>query len=64
MMSTKALIQKSKKYSIEKFLKDSSMAREQINENQMDMNDFNDSEFEGIIKEILEYHWDFVLCGS
>ncbi len=48
-----------KKYTISQVFHASSIAREQMAENQIDSDDFNDSEFEATVQEILEYHWDF-----
>lgn len=48
-----------KKYSIAQVFEASSIVREQMSENQMDSDDFNDSEFEAAVEEVLEYHWDF-----
>lgn len=47
------------KYTIGQVSHASSIAREQMSENQMSSDDFNDSEFEGLVQEILEHHWDF-----
>lgn len=47
------------KYSVGEFFHASSIAREQMSENQMDSDDLNDSEFQSLVCEILAYHWDF-----
>lgn len=47
------------KYTIGHVFHAASIVREQMSENQMDSDDFNDSEFEAAVEEVLEYHWDF-----
>lgn len=48
-----------KKYSIGEVFHATSIARKLMSESQFDSDDFDDSEFEGMVSEILEYHWDF-----
>lgn len=47
------------KYTIAEVFEAASIAREQMSENQMYSDDFSDSEFEGLVSEILGYHWNF-----
>lgn len=47
------------KYTIGQVFQAATIAREQMSENQFDSDDFDNSEFEAMVKEILEYHWDF-----
>jgi len=35
------------------------IVREQINDSSMDSDDFDDSEFEGMVCDVLENHWNF-----
>ena len=46
-------------YSVSQVFDASAIAREQMSKNQMDSDDFSDLEFESLVVEILEYHWDF-----
>lgn len=46
-------------YSVSQVFDASSIAREQMSENQMDSDDLDNLEFESMVVEILEYHWDF-----
>lgn len=46
-------------YSVSQVFEASAIAREQMNESSMDSDDFSNEEFEGMVEEILEYHWDF-----
>ena len=47
------------KYTIGQVFHAASIVREQMSENQFDSDDFNNSEFESMVSEVLEYHWDF-----
>jgi hypothetical protein len=47
------------KYTIGQVFHAASIVRELMSENQFDSDDFDDSEFEGMVSEVLEYHWDF-----
>lgn len=46
-------------YTLAQVFDASSLAREQMSENQIDSDDMNDLEFEGLVSEILEHHWNF-----
>jgi hypothetical protein len=46
-------------YSVSQVFDASTIAREQMSENQIDSDDLSDGEFEGCVVEILENHWDF-----
>lgn len=47
------------KYAIGQVFHAASIVREQMSESQFDSDDFDDSEFEGMVSEVLGYHWDF-----
>jgi len=46
-------------YTLAQVFDASSLAREQMSENQIDSDDMSDQEFEGVVSEILEHHWNF-----
>jgi len=47
------------KYTISQVFHAASIVREQMSQSQFDSDDFDDSEFEGMVSEVLGYHWDF-----
>lgn len=47
------------KYTISQVFHAASIVREQMSENQFDSDDFDDKEFEVMVSDVLEYHWDF-----
>jgi len=47
------------KYTIRQIFHAASIVRQQMSQSQFDSDDFDDSEFEGMVSEVLGYHWDF-----